>query len=84
MTTMMERVALALANTDRADAGLNALADADQLISLDHYTQRARAALTAIREPDDAMLLSAKSLPDADAYEAWTAIIDAILTEEQS
>lgn len=40
-----------------------------------------RAVLLAVREPDDAMLLSARHIADADAYEAFTAMIDAILNE---
>jgi len=38
--------------------------------------------LLAIREPDDGMLLSAGCLTDADAYQAYTAMIDAILAGE--
>jgi hypothetical protein len=43
------------------------------------YFREARAVLLAVREPSDVMLLAAKGLPDADAYEAFTAMIDAIL-----
>ena len=101
MTTMLERVALALANTDRADAGLNALEDADQLIllvslgrvePLHHYTQRAKAALLAIREPSlDLSVIGAGPVNEhmrgtckADVFaaqDAFTAMIDAILEE---
>jgi len=42
----------------------------------------AREVLLAIREPDDGMLLSAGCLTDADAYKAYTAMIDAILAGE--
>lgn len=69
MTTMLER-AIACASEASGEA-----------LPYDTYRSIARAVLMAVREPDDKMLLYARHITDADAYEAFTAMIDAILSE---
>ena len=74
MTSLEKAARAAFEAADGADWN-----DPDSLDLHDDYRAIARAVLLAVREPSDVMLLAAKGLPDADAYEAFTAMIDAIL-----
>jgi len=86
MTPMMETAARALFDAwVRRSAVREYAAEPYWLAYKDHYAELVRAALEAIREPDDAMLRSgmAEGWCDADmAQTTHRAMIDAILNEK--
>jgi len=79
MTTMLESAARAIHAIDSRGATERVAASMWANNRAKVYEKMARAVILAIREPGDVALLNANCVIDADAYEAWTAMIDAAL-----
>lgn len=86
MTTMMGNLSAAL-KADQIEQEREAKSSTARRVPVD-YTRLARAALQAIREPDDVRRLLAQLRGngtldwEADDGQTWTVLIDAILSEE--
>ncbi len=94
MTTMLEKMARALAMSDGySEKEINASLGDPRLDVMPLYTDQARAALQAIREPDDIMVEAGHYSADWTTYQdagearesaklVWAEMIDSILNEK--
>ncbi len=55
---MVDRVALAIASAASVDAGFSAILDLDDVETPDHWRAQARAAIAAMREPTNALVVA--------------------------
>lgn len=91
-TPMIERLALAILNSDREAAGLPSFASRDTVPDSDGYVRNAHAVLTALREPTPRMRKAGEiemkaRHPNLDCFNdpfvdsTWQAMINAALNE---
>lgn len=67
MTSMIEKAALAILNSDREAAGFPPVESRETIPDSDGYVRNAIAVLQAIREPDEAMIEAAANTPGMKA-----------------
>lgn len=80
MTSMVERVARAMAANDSGPEG-SALFDIHWSEFGEGYTRSARAAIEAMKEPGETQLRAAWDKVDYNIDDFWRAMIDAALKE---
>lgn len=85
--SMVEKVARAICDSDFCDNGDHgageAWADMDEQ-QRDYYRDNARAAIKALREPTEAMLIAAAEINGLAIIPEWCAAIDAALAEGET